>query len=87
MTCSKWFALGQTNITLSELKDIVLEDFEKNIKDQIAVVKESLSKTIRSKTSASDERTSSASLGWLAIFFVLIPFVLAVVIDCSNIFI
>ena len=81
---SKWVSLLELNLPLSELRIFVNEDFEENIKPYISVQKGLLSKSLRRKISTSDDRTSSASLGWISISLISIPIAFAIAIDCSN---
>ncbi|CAC5419951.1 unnamed protein product [Mytilus coruscus] len=85
-TSSKWLFIQDMNLTISELKKIVEEDFEKNIKHEITVNTNTLSKTLRQKTSAPDYRKSSSSLGWLSIIIITLPVVLMVLMDIINFF-
>ncbi|XP_052094706.1 mucin-17-like [Mytilus californianus] len=85
-TSNKWLFIQDMNLTISELRKIVEEDFEKNIKHEITVNTNALSKTLRQKTSAPDYRKSSSSLGWLSITIITLPVVLMVSMDIINIF-
>lgn len=74
------------NLTVSELRTIVEDDFEKNIKKEISVNTNTLSKTIRERTSAPDKRKSSSRLGWVSISIITLPVLLMVLMDIINIF-
>ncbi|VDI32784.1 Hypothetical predicted protein [Mytilus galloprovincialis] len=85
-TSNKWLFLQDMNLTVSELRTIVEDDFEKNIKKEISVNTNTLSKTIRERTSAPDKRKSSSRLGWVSISIITLPVLLMVLMDIINIF-
>ncbi|XP_071138585.1 uncharacterized protein [Mytilus edulis] len=81
---TKWHFLDGKNITNSEVKKIVLEDFNKNIKSEISVDKKTVSKEVRKKNSSVNKRTSSQSIGWGCIVFLVLPMVFLIGIDILN---
>ncbi|CAG2234667.1 unnamed protein product [Mytilus edulis] len=85
MLGSKWLNIYEMDLTFLELRHIIEEDFKKKIKDNISVDKNTLSKYVRSKTSATDDRKSSASFGWLSVALICIPVVFVVSIDLLNV--
>ncbi|VDI13448.1 Hypothetical predicted protein [Mytilus galloprovincialis] len=83
----KWHNLDGKNITHSEVKEKVLEDFNKNIKSEISVDKKTVTKEVRKKISSVNKRTSSQSIGWGCIVFLVIPMIFLIAIDILNCYI
>ncbi|CAG2257112.1 unnamed protein product [Mytilus edulis] len=81
---TKWHFLDGMNITDAEIKKIVLEDFNKNVKSEISVDKKTVSKEIRKKNSSVDKRKSSQSIGWGCIVFLVLPMIFLIAIDILN---
>ncbi|CAG2240111.1 PLG [Mytilus edulis] len=84
---TKWHNLDGMNITNSEVKKKVLQDFNKNIKSEIAVDRRAVSKAVRKKISSVNKRTSSQSIGWGCIVFLVIPMIFLISIDILNCYI
>ncbi|CAG2203285.1 unnamed protein product [Mytilus edulis] len=81
---TKWHFLDGMNITDAEVKKIVLDDFNKNIKSEISVDKKTESKEIRKKKSSVDKRKSSQSMGWGCIVFLVLPMVFLIAMNILN---
>ncbi|CAC5359278.1 unnamed protein product [Mytilus coruscus] len=81
---TKWHFLDGKNITDAEVKENVLEDFNKNIKSEISVDKRTVSKEVRRKNSSVNTRKSAQSLGWGCIVFLIRPVVFLIAIDILN---
>ncbi|XP_052085213.1 uncharacterized protein LOC127722375 [Mytilus californianus] len=81
---TKWHVLDGKNITNSEVKKIVLEDFNKNVKSEITVDKKTVSKEERKKHSSVNKRKSAQSIGWGCIVFVILPMGFLIAIDILN---
>ncbi|CAC5399843.1 unnamed protein product [Mytilus coruscus] len=81
---TKWHLIDGKNITDAEVKRMVLEDFNKNIKSEISVDKKTVSKEVRKKTSSVNKRKSAQSIGWGCIVFLVLPMVFLIVIDILN---
>ncbi|XP_076081351.1 uncharacterized protein LOC143052247 [Mytilus galloprovincialis] len=81
---TKWHFLDGKNITNLEVKKIVLEDFNKNIKSEISVDKKTVSKEVRKKNSSANKRKSSQNIGWGCIVFLILPVVFLIFIDILN---
>ncbi|CAG2252439.1 unnamed protein product [Mytilus edulis] len=84
---TKWHNLDGKNITHSEVKEKVLEDFNKNIKSEISVDKKTVTKEVRKKISSVNKRTSSQSIGWGCIVFLVIRMIFLISIDILNCYI
>ncbi|CAG2252443.1 PLG [Mytilus edulis] len=70
---TKWDNLDGKNITNSEVKEKVLEDFDKNIKSEISVDKKTVTKEVRKKISSVNKRQSSQPIGWSCIVLMGLP--------------
>ncbi|VDI30991.1 Hypothetical predicted protein [Mytilus galloprovincialis] len=81
---TKWHFLDGKNITDDEVRKIVVEDFNKNIKSEISVDKKTVSKEVRKKNSSVNKRKSSQSIGWGCIVFLILPVVFLIAIDILN---
>ncbi|CAC5359281.1 unnamed protein product [Mytilus coruscus] len=81
---TKWHFLDGKNITNSEVKKIVLEDINKNVKSEITVDKKTVSKEVRTKTSSVNKRKSAQFIGWGCIVFLILPIVFLIAIDLLN---
>ncbi|VDI29944.1 Hypothetical predicted protein [Mytilus galloprovincialis] len=81
---TKWHFLDGKNITNSEVKKLILEDFNKNTQSEISVDKKTISKEIRKKNSSVNKRKSSQSIGWGCIVFFVMPIVFLIAIDILN---
>ncbi|XP_063438839.1 uncharacterized protein LOC134719816 [Mytilus trossulus] len=81
---TKWHSLDGKNITDAEVKKMVLDDFNKNIKSEISVDKKTVSKEIRKKNSSVDKRKSSQSIGWGCIVFLVLSMVFLIAKDILN---
>ncbi|CAC5401397.1 unnamed protein product [Mytilus coruscus] len=81
---TKWHFLDGKNITDAKVKELVLEDFNKNIKSEISVDKKTVSKEVRKKNSSVNKRKSSQSIGWGCIVFLILPMGVLIAIDILN---
>ena len=81
---TKWHNLDGKNITDAEVKKIVFEDFNKNIKSEMSVDEKTVSKEVRKKISSVNKRKSAQSIGWGCIVFLVLPVVFLIAIDFLN---
>ncbi|CAC5369824.1 unnamed protein product [Mytilus coruscus] len=81
---TKWHFLDGKNLTNSEVKKMVLEDFNKNIKSKILIDKKTVSKEVRRKNSSVNKGKSAQSIGWGCIVFLIFPMVFLIAIDILN---
>ncbi|CAC5399847.1 unnamed protein product [Mytilus coruscus] len=81
---TKWHFLDGKNIPDAEVKKMVLEDFNTNIKSEISVDKKTVSKEVRKKHSSVNKRKSSQSIGWGCFVFLILPMVFLIAIDILN---
>ncbi|VDI79842.1 Hypothetical predicted protein [Mytilus galloprovincialis] len=81
---TKWHNLDGKNITNSEVKEKVLEDFDKNIKSEISVDKKTVTKEVRKKISSVNKRQSSQPIGWSCIVLMGLPTFFLIVMDLIN---
>ncbi|CAC5404400.1 unnamed protein product [Mytilus coruscus] len=84
---TKWHNLDGKNITNSEVKEKVLENFNNNIKSEIKVDKKTVSKAVRKKISSVNKRTSSQSIGWVCIVFLVFPMIFLIAVDILKCYI
>ncbi|CAG2240110.1 unnamed protein product [Mytilus edulis] len=80
----KWHNLDGKNITHSEVKEKVLEDFNKNIKSEISVDRKTVTKEVRKKISSVNKRQSSQPIGWGCIVFMGLPTFFLIAMDLIN---
>lgn len=73
------------NVTIEELA-ILLHDEIEAMKKELTVKKKTLSKYIRTITSAPDDRTSSESMGFVSIVCIIVPFAFIIMTDILNIY-
>ncbi|XP_052107116.1 uncharacterized protein LOC127739402 [Mytilus californianus] len=83
---TKWHFLDGKDISDAELRQLVLEDFDANIKPLIAVKKKNLSKAIRKRTSAENRRKSAQSVGSGLSVLLIVPVALIIAADLSRCF-
>ncbi|CAC5422728.1 unnamed protein product [Mytilus coruscus] len=81
---TKWHFIDGKNITDAEVKKMVLEDFNKNIKSEISVDKKTVSKEVRKKNSSVNKRKSAQFIGWGCIVFLVLPMVFLIAIYILN---
>ncbi|VDI25424.1 Hypothetical predicted protein [Mytilus galloprovincialis] len=81
----KWSNLQSQNLTKEELAVLLADEIEA-IKKELLVERKSSSKYIRKITSAPDDRKSSKSIGFGAIFFLCIPLALIVLSDILTLY-
>ncbi|XP_071140319.1 uncharacterized protein [Mytilus edulis] len=81
---TKWHFLDGMNITDVEVRKMVVEDFNKNIKSEISVDKKTVSKEVRKKNSSVNKRKSSQFIGRGCIVFLILPVVFLIAIDILN---
>ncbi|VDI79840.1 Hypothetical predicted protein [Mytilus galloprovincialis] len=84
---TKWHNLDGKNITNSEVREKVLEDFDKNIKSEISVDKKTLTKEVRKKIYSVNKRQSAQSIGWGCIVFLVLPVGFLIAIDILKCYI
>ena len=83
---TKWHFLDGKDISDGELRKLVLEDFEANIKPLISVIKKNVSKAIRKRTSAENLRKSAQSVGSGLSVLLIVPVALVITADLSRCF-
>ncbi|XP_076081348.1 uncharacterized protein LOC143052243 [Mytilus galloprovincialis] len=81
---TKWHFLDGQNKSDDEVKKMVLQEFNKNIKSEISVDKKKVSKEVRKKNSSVNKRKSSQSIGWGCIVLLILPVVFLIAIDMLN---
>ncbi|VDI73180.1 Hypothetical predicted protein [Mytilus galloprovincialis] len=83
---TKWHFLDGKDISDAVLRNLVLEDFEANIKPLISVKKKNVSKAIRKRTSAENLRRSAQSVGSGLSVLLIVPVALILAADLSRCF-
>lgn len=73
------------NVTIEELAFLLHDEIEA-MKKELTVKKKTLSKYIRTITSAPDDRTSSESMGFVSIVCIIVPFAFIIMTDILNIY-
>ncbi|CAC5370581.1 unnamed protein product [Mytilus coruscus] len=81
---TKWHFLDGKDISDAELRKLVLEDFEANIKPLITVKKKNISKAIRKRTSAENRRQSAQSVGSGFSVLLVVPVAFIIAVDLSR---
>ena len=78
---TKYQWIFNMNLTKNELVGIIVNDFEETIKPKIMVNPKHLSKMIMRRNSAMNRTMTAIVIGWGFTWIVLVPFVLAVILD------
>ena len=68
----------------SQVAEIIEDDFNENVKPNISVNKTLLSKSVRKRTSADDDRPVAQSIGWTAVVLFCIPVGLFISLDIIS---
>ena len=75
-----------SNLPPSSLANVTINELIKHATKDLKVKKTATSKYRLSKISAPDDRPSSTSMGFLAVFIVSMPIILAIAVDLSNLY-
>ncbi|XP_052104645.1 uncharacterized protein LOC127737776 [Mytilus californianus] len=84
-TVSKWDILLNSNISKGKVLELIEKEVEQ-IQKEIAVDKKAISSYIRRKSSATDNRPTSVTVGILAVTIIVLVFMVFICIDCLSIY-
>ncbi|XP_063425782.1 uncharacterized protein LOC134709553 [Mytilus trossulus] len=82
---SKWKNILHSNISKQEILYLI-EDEVKEIQKEIAIDKTATSAYLRRKSSATDKRTSSVTVGILAVIIIVVALMFFVCFDCVSVY-
>ncbi|VDI47766.1 Hypothetical predicted protein [Mytilus galloprovincialis] len=80
-----WGHLKELNLTISDLKETMKKELNE-IKSNLTIDSKNISASIRKRISARDDRPSAASVGYVGVALLLIPFVMIIRLDASKFF-
>ncbi|CAC5386926.1 unnamed protein product [Mytilus coruscus] len=84
-TVSKWDIIINSNISKEEVFELIEKEVEQ-IQKEIAVDKKAISSYIRRKSSATDNRPTSVTVGILAVIIIVLVFMVFICIDCLSVY-